>query len=174
MKREMFTIKLEDATQISSDLSTKLPILILPTGGVYIKPLLLNKIIMVGCANELGNPFQMGDYPPKADENYFYKVLEPVLQHYFPRLKNYKLFSKWAGYYAYYWPDKNPVIEKVSNIQWVSGTSGSGIMKADAIGRIAAAKSIGLETAILFDKTKILVNDLSLKKRNVDNEDLVI
>ncbi|MHA1503834.1 MAG: FAD-dependent oxidoreductase, partial [Candidatus Heimdallarchaeota archaeon] len=174
MKREMFTIKLEDAKQISEDLSEKMPVLILPTGGVYIKPILLNKIIMVGCANELGNPYLMDKYPPEADEQYFYNVLEPALKHYFPKLENHKLFSKWAGYYAYYWPDKNPVIEKVSNIQWVSGTSGSGIMKADAIGRIAAAKCLGLDKAILFDKSKILVDDLSLKKRNVDTEELVI
>ncbi|MHA1738051.1 MAG: NAD(P)/FAD-dependent oxidoreductase [Candidatus Heimdallarchaeota archaeon] len=174
MKREMFILKLNDASQISSDLKTKLPILILPTGGVYVKPLLLNKMIMVGCASELGNPFQMTDYPPVVNEEYFFNVLEPVLTHYFPKLNNYKLFSKWAGYYAYYWPDKNPVIEKVSNIQWVSGTSGSGIMKADAIGRVAAAKCLGLDKADLFDKSKILVNDLSLKKRNVDTEELII
>ncbi len=174
MKREMFTIKLEDAKQISAEPSEKLPVLILPTGGVYIKPILLNKIIMVGCANELGNPYLMDKYPPEADERYFYNVLEPALKHYFPKLENHKLFSKWAGYYAYYWPDKNPVIEKVSNIQWVSGTSGSGIMKADAIGRIAAAKCLGLDKAILFDKSKILVDNLSLKKRNVDTEELVI
>lgn len=174
MKREMFTLKLEDAKQISNDLTRKLPILILPTGGVYIKPLLLNKIIMIGCANELGNPFKIEHYPPDADEGYFYNVLEPVLNHYFPKLTDYKLFSKWAGYYAYYWPDKNPVIEKVSNIQWVSGTSGSGIMKADAIGRIAAGKCLEYDVIELFDKSRFVVNDLSLKKRNVDIEDLVI
>jgi glycine/D-amino acid oxidase-like deaminating enzyme len=174
MKREMFTLKLEDATQVSNDLTRKLPILILPTGGVYIKPLLLNKIIMIGCANELGNPFKIEQYPPDADESFFYNVLEPVLNHYIPKLTDYTLFSKWAGYYAYYWPDKNPVIEKVSNIQWVSGTSGSGIMKADAIGRIAAGKCLEHDVIELFDKSRFIVNDLSLKKRNVDTEDLVI
>jgi len=96
------------------------------------------------------------------------------LNHYFPQLKDYSLFSKWAGYYAYYWPDKNPVIEKVSNIQWVSGTSGSGIMKADAIGRITAARSLDLKEIELFDETKFQVTDLSLKKRKVDTEELII
>ncbi|HUT82253.1 MAG TPA: FAD-binding oxidoreductase [Candidatus Bathyarchaeia archaeon] len=173
-KRQMFTLKLDNSKQIVSNPSEKIPIIILPTAGIYVKPILLNKLIMVGCANELGNPYQMGKYPPDAENSYFENVIEPVLQHHFPKLKNYQLFSKWAGYYAYYWPDKNPVIEKISNIQWVSGTSGSGIMKADAIGRIAAARQLDLPTIDLFDKTKFNVQDLSLTKRNVSTEELII
>jgi len=170
----MFTLKLSDAKQMVNDPSEKIPILILPTAGIYVKPILLNKLIVVGCANELGNPFLMDKYPPDAESSYFENVIEPVLQHYFPQLKDYQLFSKWAGFYAYFWPDKNPVIEKVSNIQWVSGTSGSGIMKADAIGRIAAAKQLNLPNIELFDQTKFNVSDLSLKKRKVSTEELII
>ncbi|HUU77406.1 MAG TPA: FAD-binding oxidoreductase [candidate division Zixibacteria bacterium] len=173
-KRQIFTLKLADATQIASDPKEKIPILILPTGGVYVKPLLQNKLLVVGCANELGNPFMMENYPPDAEEGYFREVIEPVLRHYFPKLKDYKLFSKWAGYYAYYWPDKNPIIEKVSNIQWVSGTSGSGIMKADAIGRIAAAKSLDNKKVELFDSIIFNPENLSLKHRKVDSEELII
>ncbi len=173
-KRQMFTLKLSDAKQMVNDPSEKIPILILPTAGIYVKPILLNKLIVVGCANELGNPFLMDKYPPDAESSYFENVIEPVLQHYFPQLKDYQLFSKWAGFYAYFWPDKNPVIEKVSNIQWVSGTSGSGIMKADAIGRIAAAKQLNLPNIELFDQTKFNVSDLSLKKRKVSTEELII
>ena len=172
-KRQMFTLRIKP-DQVALDIKQRIPILVLPTGSVYIKPVLQNSLIMVGSANELGNPFQMDTYPPIADEGYFKNAIEPVLNHYFPQLKDYSLFSKWAGYYAYYWPDKNPVIEKVSNIQWVSGTSGSGIMKADAIGRITAARSLELEEIELFDETKFQVADLSLKKRNVDTEELII
>ncbi|NHJ47222.1 MAG: FAD-binding oxidoreductase [Asgard group archaeon] len=173
-KRQMFTLQLHDSAQIVNDPSKKVPILILPTGGVYVKPVLKNNLIVVGCANELGNPFSMDKYPPEAEEKYFNNVIAPVLEHYFPKLTNYKIFSKWAGYYAYYWPDKNPVIEKVSNIQWVSGTSGSGIMKADAIGRIAAARALEASSVELFDGTKFSVADLSLKHRRVDIEELII
>jgi len=172
-KRQMFTLKIKP-DQIVRDTKKRIPILILPTGGVYIKPVLQNSLIMVGSANELGNPFQMDTNPPTAEEGYFKNAIEPVLNHYFPQLKDYNLFSKWAGYYAYYWPDKNPVIEKISNIQWVSGTSGSGIMKADAIGRITAGRSLNLEEIELFDETKFQVADLSLKKRKVDAEELII
>ncbi len=172
-KRQMFTLRIKP-DQIAFDIKKRIPILVLPSGGVYIKPVLQNSLIMVGCANELGNPYQMNVYPPDAEEGYFKNVIEPVLNHYFPQLEDYSLFSKWAGYYAYYWPDKNPVVEKVSNIQWVSGTSGSGIMKADAIGRIAAARSLDLKEVELYDETKFLVADLSLKKRKVDIEELII
>lgn len=172
-KRQMFTLKIKP-DQIAINTKERIPILILPTGGVYIKPVLQNSLIMVGSANELGNPYQMDTYPPEAEEGYFRNAIEPVLNHYFPLLKDYNLFSKWAGYYAYYWPDKNPVIEKISNIQWVSGTSGSGIMKADAIGRITAARGLDLEEIELYDKTHFQVTDLSLKKRNVDAEELII
>ncbi len=172
-KRQLYTLKL-DSTQIVSNPKESTPILILPTGGVYVKPILQNGIIMVGCANELGNPYQMNIYPPAAEQEYFEFAIKPILQYYFPKLKEFKLFSKWAGYYAYYWPDKNPVIEKVSNIQWISGTSGSGIMKADAIGRISAAKVLGLEKTELFDGTKFKIDNLSLKKRAVDAEELII
>ncbi|MFW9923874.1 MAG: NAD(P)/FAD-dependent oxidoreductase [Candidatus Thorarchaeota archaeon] len=173
-KRQMFLLKLHDAKQLVKDPTQTIPILILPTGGVYIKPVLQNKIIVVGCANELGNPYQITEYPAEAEEGYYYNVIDPILHHYFPDLTEYQLFSKWAGYYAYYWPDKNPVIEKVANILWVSGTSGSGIMKADAIGRIAAGKLVGKEKVSLYDNTIFTVNELSLKKRKVDTEELII
>ncbi|MBD3190575.1 MAG: FAD-dependent oxidoreductase [Candidatus Heimdallarchaeota archaeon] len=173
-KRQLFAVKIQEPNQIVKDSSVKVPILILPTGGVYLKPILEKGLIVIGCADDLGNPFQRNEEPPVAEEDYFREVIEPVLNHYFPKLTDYELFSKWAGYYAYYWPDYNPVIEQVANIQWVSGTSGSGIMKADAIGRIAAAKAFGKEQAILYDGTKFPVASLSLKKRVVDEEKLVI
>ncbi|NPE09328.1 MAG: FAD-binding oxidoreductase [Asgard group archaeon] len=162
-KRQMFTLKIKP-DQIATDIKQRIPILVLPTGGVYIKPVLQNSMVMVGSANELGNPFQMDANPPTAEEGYFKNAIEPVLNHYFPHLKDYSIFSKWAGYYAYYWPDKNPVIEKISNIQWVSGTSGSG----------TAARNLSMDEVELFDETKFQVADLSLKKRNVDAEELII
>ena len=47
-------------------------------------------------------------------------------------------------------------------------------MKADAIGRIAAARNLNLTEVELFNKTKFHVADLSLKKRKVDTEELII
>jgi glycine/D-amino acid oxidase-like deaminating enzyme len=128
--------------------------------------------MIIGLADDIGQPFTMDD--PEHDEDYFEKGIRPVLDHYFNALKDYELKMKWAGYYAYHWPDKNPVVENVSNIFWVSGTSGSGIMKADGIGRIVASKVLGDEEASMFDGSKIGVGDLSLKHRNVELEKFVI
>jgi FAD-dependent oxidoreductase domain-containing protein 1 len=55
-----------------------------------------------------------------------------------------------------------------------SGTSGSGIMKADAVGRIAAAGLIGYEEAVLADGTRFKVSRLSLRNRDVEMEELII
>ncbi len=147
------------------------PAIILPAGGVYLKPRLNKNIIIVGCADELGQPFTMSN--PDPDPIYFKKAIEPVVRHYFPKL-DYALSFKWAGYYDYHWPDMLPVVESVANVTWVSGTSGSGIMKADALGRIAAARLNCKDEAVLADGTKLKVSTMSLRNRLVENEELII
>ena len=82
--------------------------------------------------------------------------------------------NAWAGYYDYHWPDKNPVVERVSNVVWVGGSSSSGIMKGDALGRVTAAATIGNDTIALADGRICKTSDLSLRKRGVDGEGLVI
>jgi FAD-dependent oxidoreductase domain-containing protein 1 len=169
-KRQLFALKIEDPGQLISN-STKRPAIILPAGGVYIKPVLEKNILIVGCADDLGQPFLMLD--PEPDPRYFHNAIEPVLNHYFPQL-SYRLSLKWAGYYDYHWPDMTPVIESVANISWVGGTSGSGVMKADAVGRIAAARLQGHKEAILSDGTRFVVSMLSLRDREVEKEELII
>jgi len=171
-KRQLFGIKIKKISNIFNKKLKQYPAIILPAGGVYLKPILKDKTIIVGCADDLGQPYNLTDY--NANQKYFNKAIKPVLKHYFPHLKEYGLYLKWAGYYAYHWPDKNPVIENVSNITWVSGTSGSGIMKADAIGRITASKLLEDKYAILADQSKFRVSNLSLYNRNVDLEKLII
>lgn len=171
-KRQLFGIKIKKISNIFNKKLKQYPAIILPAGGVYLKPILKDKTIIVGSADDLGQPYNLTDY--NANQKYFNKAIKPVLKHYFPHLKEYGLYLKWAGYYAYHWPDKNPVIENVSNITWVSGTSGSGIMKADAIGRITASKLLEDKYAILADQSKFRVSNLSLYNRNVDLEKLII
>lgn len=170
-KRQLFALKIENPGQLMTN-STKRPAIILPAGGVYIKPVLDKNILIVGCADDLGQPFMMSN--PEPDVRYFQNAIEPVLNHYFPQLADYKLSLKWAGYYDYHWPDMTPVIESVANLTWVGGTSGSGIMKADAVGRIAAAQLQGNEEAVLADGTRFRVSRLSLRDRDVEKEDLII
>lgn len=170
-KRQLFGLHVDNRRHfVRSD--TVAPIVILPAGGVHIKPVLERNLLIVGMASDLGVPFEIGDN--EASEENYNQGIRPVLAHYFPALGNAPIQVKWAGYYAYHWPDQNPVIESEANLMWVSGTSGSGIMKADALGRIAAAKALGTETAELFDGATFRVADLSLRNRQVDTELFVI
>ena len=172
-KRQLFGIKIKDPADMTSiDAGGNIPAMILPAGGVYIKPLLKGKMIFVGLADDLGRPYSLED--SDSEEDFFHGSIEPVLNHYFPNLRDYQLRSSWAGHYSYHWPDKNPVIESVSNIHWSSGTSGSGIMKADAIGRITADEILGNRYSTLHDGNRFRVSDLSLRKRRVQLESFVI
>ena len=172
-KRQLFGIEVEDGSGVMRSLAPdRAPVMVLPAGGAYIKPLLDRNMMIVGLADKLGQPYSMG--PPEPDESYFHSAVAPVIDHYFPYLKGYTLKMKWAGHYSYHWPDMNPVIESVANLTWVSGTSGSGIMKGDAIGRIASARVLGQEIAKLYDGTVFRVSDLSLRNRSVDMEELII
>ena len=148
------------------------PAVILPAGGVYLKPITGKDFIMVGCADDLGQPYSR-EYP-YPDPAYFRNAIEPVLNHYFPSMGTYTQTTKWAGHYAYHWPDKNPVVETVSNLTWVSGTSGSGIMKADALGRIAQGHVRGKSEVGLADGRPFTVSRLTLRDRNVENEGFII
>ncbi len=170
-KRQLFVLNINDPSQLFVHTDSK-PAIILPAGGVYVKPILERNMLIVGCADDLGQPYLMSD--PEPDPVYYHNAIEPVLSHYFPGLKDFRLSLKWAGYYDYHWPDMTPVIESVANITWVGGTSGSGIMKADAVGRIAAAGLQGHEEAVLADGTGFKVSRLSLRDREVEKEELII
>jgi len=56
----------------------------------------------------------------------------------------------------------------------VGGASGSGIMKADSIGRIAAALYKGEEYALLYGDREFKVSDLSIRDRKIEPEKLMI
>ena len=66
------------------------------------------------------------------------------------------------------------MVESVANMTWVSGTSGSGIMKADALGRIAVSHVMGKETAELADGRVFHVARLTLRDRKVETEGFII
>jgi glycine/D-amino acid oxidase-like deaminating enzyme len=172
-KRQLFGIRVDDPSQIVQGLDLdKVPALILPAGGAYIKPLLDRKLLITGLADDLGQPYDLDSGGP--DEDYFRDAISPVLSHYFPNLRDWELKMRWSGHYSYHWPDKNPVVENVSNLHWAAGTSGSGIMKADAVGRVAASRVLGRDTAELFDGSVMTVGSLSLRRRDAGLETFVI
>lgn len=148
-----------------------LPFTILPKAGVYIKPATLEQSFWIGCADRLGRGFNLDD---RAEEKYYIYGIYQILSKYFPHFRNVPLANKWAGSYAYNTIDGMPIIFREENMVVVAGTSGSGIMKADAIGRIAAAISLEEKTAYLYGERAFRSDRLSLTNRDVEQEEFVI
>jgi len=73
-----------------------------------------------------------------------------------------------------YSPDRIPFVYLECGVLVVNGASGSGIMKADAMGRIADALYRGEAEAELFGGKKIPSNTLSIKDRDVEIESVII
>ena len=82
--------------------------------------------------------------------------------------------NKLAGLYACNTIDGNPYVFEKYGLIVISGCSGSGIMKADAIGRIVDALYRRKGEAELYGNVKFRVSDLGIEKRNVENEEFMI
>lgn len=185
-KRQLFAFELDEPALIYGEEGVGRPATILPYGGVYLKPVLERGLMVVGRADELGRPFELPYEPvevgagrPAAEEDYFRNAVEPIVRAYFPALdRRYPgglaLRQAWAGHYDYHLPDKNPVLERVANLWWIGGSSGSGIMKGDALGRAAAAAALGYSEVELADGRLFKPASLSLRDRAVDAEGMVI
>ena len=141
-KRQVFALK---GTGVSNLLFSKgfneqgvLPMTLIPPRLIYLKPNRSEATFWVGVSDYVGRPFTFDDEPTAEDDFYTYNIY-PVMSHYFPYFENVRPFSKWAGHYDLNTIDGNPYIFEDSGLIVADGTSGSGMMKADAIGRIVAA-----------------------------------
>jgi len=150
-----------------------LPFTILPRGGVYMRPVRAEKGFWVGAADDLGRPFVFEE-DPKPETDYFTYNIYPVLSKYFPQFIDVKPNNMWAGQYDINTRDANPCIFEESGLLVVAGLSGSGIMKADAVGRIASALHDGREDATLHGGRKIRVRRLGVAERDVGLEKFVL
>jgi glycine/D-amino acid oxidase-like deaminating enzyme len=104
---------------------------------------------------------------------YYENSMYPVLSKYFPAFEGARPVNNWAGGYCYS-PDSIPFVYKECGVLVVNGASGSGIMKADAMARIADALYRGEEEAELFGGKKVSTKMLSIKERDVEIESVVI
>jgi glycine/D-amino acid oxidase-like deaminating enzyme len=152
------------------------------------KPVKSNNSIWIGGGNVIGKPFEITDARDilqennpldsvEADPRKYEYDLYLLLSEYLPVLKDLPLTSCWAGFYAMNTMDKNPVIFKpkgIKGLMCVTSGSGSGIMKADAVGRIAEALYNGKQYAELFGGKEFKVSRLGLTQRDVDKEDFII
>jgi glycine/D-amino acid oxidase-like deaminating enzyme len=178
-KRQLFSIKannpnLKDLLYAKGfNKDNVMPFTILPK-GVYIRPNPSEGTFWIGLSDELGRPIQLDDNPSSEENFYTYGIL-PVVSLYFDQLKDQYPYSSWAGHYDISF-DGQPIIYEPfnSNLLISAGTSGSGIMKGDAIGRITASLALGKDITILYDNTEFDTSWLGLENRKIEKELLII
>jgi glycine/D-amino acid oxidase-like deaminating enzyme len=147
------------------------PFMILPK-GVYVRPAPDENAFWVGLSDNIGRAYEWEPDPQPEEKFYMYGIY-PVLSKYFPQFKDVRPYAAWAGFYDIS-IDSQPVIFEVAGMIVAAGTSGSGIMKADAIGRVVAALYMGEDYATLYGGERIRVSDLGLRERRVEEEKLVL
>jgi len=181
-KRQLFVIHAEDKKELQALLEVKgfnelgcIPFTILPSAGVYFRPQLQEHGFWIGCGDTFGREYKyiQTDDDMVPESAYYETSMYPVLSKYFPAFQGARPVNSWAGGYCYS-PDRIPFVYLECGVLVVNGASGSGIMKADALGRIADAVYRGVSEAELFGGKKILSNTLSIKERNVEIESVII
>jgi glycine/D-amino acid oxidase-like deaminating enzyme len=150
-----------------------MPLTVLPAYEIVLRPDPEGRSLWITIADEYNRNFSISE-EPEAEPDFYEKNLFPLITSYLPQLKGSKITSMWAGYYAYNTIDKTHYVFREKNIIVATGSSGSGIMKADAIGRIVASLRSGKDRTELFNNSSINTSDLSVHKRKVKEEEIVI
>ncbi len=152
-----------------------IPFTILPSAGVYFRPQLQEQGFWIGCGDKFGRAYKyiMSDEEMVPETAYYENSMYPVLSKYFPAFTDTRATNMWAGGYCYS-PDRIPFVYEDHGVIVVNGASGSGIMKADALGRIVDALYRGEEEAELYGGRRINAKALGQKNRKVDKESAVI
>jgi FAD-dependent oxidoreductase domain-containing protein 1 len=178
-KRQVFSVK-ANTEALKKLLWTKsfssvgcVPFTILPKPSVYFKPAPEEDAFWLSYGDEFPRAFELEE-DPQPEENFYQYGIYQVLMKYFPQFKDCQPLSAFAGLYAINTLDGQPMIFEENDLMVVGGASGSGIMKADAIGRIAAALCDAEEHVLLYGDRKFRVSDLGIKSRHVEPEKLVI
>ena len=150
-----------------------IPLTILPKANILFRPELSEGTIWLACADELGRGYGLEE-DPQPEEDYYTNDVYYVMVKYFPCFEDVRPMNMWAGQYAVNGLDETPVIYGVPGLVYVGAASGSGIMKADSLGRLVDAYAAGVEEAELYGGRRFRVSDLGVKRRHVQHEDFVI
>jgi len=181
-KRHIYVLQAEGKPGMEQLLDTNgfnelntIPFTILPSAGVYFRPQVQERGFWIGCGDKIGRRY---DYIQTPDYNspesaYYENSVYPVLSKYFPSFEGARPVGSWAGGYCYS-PDAIPFVFYDCGVLVLTGASGSGIMKADAMARIADALYRGEDEAELHGGRKIPSDTLSQKNRKVEVESVVI
>ena len=150
-----------------------LPLVVLPTAGIFLKAELSEGSIWLGCADTVPRKFELEE-DPQAEDDYYTNNIYHALVMYFSEFEDVRPMNSWAGQYAINSFDETPVIYSEKGFLYVGCGSGSGIMKGDAIGRVADAVCAGEKEAVLHGGRKLSVAKLGIKHRAVEHEEFVI
>lgn len=176
-KRQVFQISGKEIENmvINSDLSEEhlFPFTIVPSHGIYMRPAPREKSFWVGVADEVGRGFGFVE-DPSAERDFYNLNMKQVLESYFTSFRESRITGMWAGYYSNNTIDMNPYIFDQLNMIIATGTSGSGILKGDAVGRIVSALYSGKEEAALYGGKRIKTSALGIEKRNVEIEEFIL
>jgi glycine/D-amino acid oxidase-like deaminating enzyme len=150
-----------------------MPLTILPKANILFRPELNEGSIWLACADNLGRKFELEE-DPQPEEDYYTNDVYYVLVKYFPCFTDVRPMNMWAGQYAINSLDETPVLYSIPGLYYIGAASGSGIMKADSLGRVLEALVNGEDYAELYGGKKFKVSHLGIKHRHVDHEDFVI
>lgn len=150
-----------------------LPLTIIPPCSVYLKSNKREESLWTGVSDELGRRFTFEEEPTAEEDFYTYNIYH-ILTQYFPYLKNTRPYTMWAGHYDINTIDANPYVFEKPGLIVAVGMSGSGISKADAIGRIVSAVHAKKEIATLYGGKHFRVSRLGIETRQVDPERFVV
>ncbi|SMD30633.1 NAD(P)/FAD-dependent oxidoreductase [Picrophilus oshimae] len=173
-KRQVFQIsgpEIEKIIRMDRFTDTNVfPFTVFPSGS-YIRPVPDNSSFWAGVADNTGRPFKLDD-DPRAEIDFYNYNIKPIFDLYFPATRSSKVTTMWAGHYAYNTIDYTPYVFRNMNLIIVSGTSGSGIMKGDSIGRSVAAIYMH-DKYVDLSEGRIDINDLS-PLRTPQREEIVL
>ncbi|MBT3285295.1 FAD-binding oxidoreductase [Candidatus Bathyarchaeota archaeon] len=176
-KRQLFAFKdpkLEPVMRTEGlNHENALPLIVLPTAGIFLKAELSEGSIWLGCADTFPRKFELEE-DPQAEDDYYTNNIYHALVMYFGEFEDVRPMNSWAGQYAINSFDETPVIYGEKGFVYVGCGSGSGIMKGDAIGRVADALCAGEAEVELHGGRKLSVAKLGIKNRAVEHEEFVI
>jgi sarcosine oxidase subunit beta len=174
-KRQLFSLpaKSEALVRLLHNASLSphhlLPLTILPEEA-YLRP--GRGSFILGYANPDQAPGL--EEPAKAQRDFFETRIRPQVERYFPAFQGLVPTHAWAGHYDDHLADSTPFVEWLAGALVVAGSSGSGVMKADSLGRIVAGRLQGLDFVELGHGGRFRVADLGITKRAVPPEQFVI
>ncbi len=173
-KRQVFSVEARGELSRFFDVDgfnwyRSMPMTFIPRGP-YIAPRIREKALWLGYSDDLGRPWGI-DFTP--EEHFYYDNIYPIVSKIFPVLRDIRPSSMWAGCYSINTIDENPIVFRTMNLVVATGGSGSGVMKADAIGRAVTSLLLGEEETVLYTGERLPVSWLGVRGRRAEPESFV-